>query len=127
MTGARYQIAVDDQPRSNRDTKAIAIEAAEYLKYKHPHAEVTVYDLMTGDTITIKARPRAMTLALHRGGPDDYDVIHDGETVGRIYRVKADRELWRWMIRLWAPAPGPSGGGICHPRRGDGGLPREVG
>ena len=53
-TGARYQIAVDGQPRSNRDDKAIAIEAAEYLKYKHPHAEVTVHDLMTGDTITIK-------------------------------------------------------------------------
>ena len=39
-----------------------------------------------------------MTVALHRGGPDDYDVIHDGEIVGRIYRMKADRELWRWMI-----------------------------
>ena len=60
MTGARYQITVDGQPRSNRDDKAIAIEAAEYLKYKHPHAEVTVHDLVTGDTITIKAcRPAA--------------------------------------------------------------------
>jgi hypothetical protein len=39
MTGARYQIAVDGQPLSNRDDKAIAIEAAEYLKYKYPHAE----------------------------------------------------------------------------------------
>src|SRR6516165_6610869 len=38
MTGARYQIAVDGQPRSNRDDRAIAIEAAEYLKYKHSHA-----------------------------------------------------------------------------------------
>ena len=57
MTGARYQVAVDGAPRSNRDTKAIAIEAAEYLKYKHPHAEVTVYGLMTGDTMTIKALP----------------------------------------------------------------------
>jgi hypothetical protein len=36
-------------------------------------------------------------------------VIHDGEIVGRIYRMKADRELWRWMIRLRAPPPGPSG------------------
>ena len=53
MTGARYQIAVDGQPRSNRDDKAIAIEAAEYLKYK----QVTVHDLMTGDTITIKTLP----------------------------------------------------------------------
>jgi len=54
-----------------------------------------------------------MTLALHRGGPDDYDVIHDGETVGRIYRMKAGRRsftLWSlttpklryWVIGLWA-------------------------
>jgi hypothetical protein len=39
-------------------------------------------------------------------------VIHDGETVGRIYRMKADRELWRWMIRLWAPPAGPSAAGV---------------
>jgi hypothetical protein len=57
MTGARYQIAVDGRPRSNRDDKSIAIEAAEYLKHNHPHAEVTVHDLLTGDTITIKALP----------------------------------------------------------------------
>jgi hypothetical protein len=30
--------------------------------------------------------------------PDDYDVIHESETVGRVYRIKADRELWRWTI-----------------------------
>jgi hypothetical protein len=51
-----------------------------------------------------------MTHALRRAGSDDYDVIHAGEIVGRIYRMKADRELWRWTIRLWAPPPGPSGG-----------------
>jgi hypothetical protein len=51
-----------------------------------------------------------MTLALRRTGPDDYDVIHDDETVGRIYRMNADRELWRWTIRLWEPTHGPSGG-----------------
>jgi hypothetical protein len=62
MTGARYQTAVDGQPRSNRDDKAIAIEAAEHLKYKHPHAEVTVRDLVTGDTITIKALPPGRAL-----------------------------------------------------------------
>ena len=28
MTDARYQITVDGQPRSNRDDRAIAIEAA---------------------------------------------------------------------------------------------------
>ena len=51
-----------------------------------------------------------MTLALRRAAPDDYDETDDGEIVGRIYRMKADRELWRWTIRLWAPPPGPSGG-----------------
>ena len=56
MTGARYPITVDGQPRSNRDDRAIAIEAAEYLKYKNPHAEIK-YDRETGDTITIKALP----------------------------------------------------------------------
>ena len=49
-----------------------------------------------------------MTLALRRTGPDDYNVIHDAEIVGRIYRMKADRELWRWTIRLWELPPGPS-------------------
>ena len=50
------------------------------------------------------------TLALRRAGLDDYDVIQDGEIVGRIYRMSADRELWRWMIRLREPPPDPSGG-----------------
>jgi len=53
-TGARYEITVDGQPRSNRDDKTIAIKAAEYLKHNNPHAEVAVRDRMTGDTITIK-------------------------------------------------------------------------
>jgi hypothetical protein len=51
--GARYQITVDGQPRSNRDDKTIAIKSAEYLKHKNPHAEITVHDLVTGDTVTI--------------------------------------------------------------------------
>jgi hypothetical protein len=50
------------------------------------------------------------TLALRRAAPDDYDVIQEGEIVGRIYRMRADPELWRWMIRLWVPPPGRSGG-----------------
>jgi hypothetical protein len=57
-----------------------------------------------------------MTLALKRitrlNGqpilPDDYDVIHGDEIVGRIYRINARRELWRWMIRL--RVRGPNGG-----------------
>ena len=53
-----------------------------------------------------------MTPVLRRAAPDDYDVMQDDEIVGHIYRMKADRELWRWMIRLWDPPPGPSGG-LC--------------
>jgi len=37
--------------------------------------------------------------------PDDYDVIHEGETVERVDRIKADRELWRWTN-----THGPNGG-----------------
>ena len=51
-----------------------------------------------------------MSLPLRHAGLDDYDVIQDGEIVGRIYRMKADRELWRWTIRLWAPRPAQAAG-----------------
>jgi hypothetical protein len=33
--GAQFEISVDGKPRSYRDRKAVAIEAAEYLKWKH--------------------------------------------------------------------------------------------
>ena len=42
ITGARYEITIDGQPRSNRDDETIAIKSAEYLKHKNPHAEVAV-------------------------------------------------------------------------------------
>jgi hypothetical protein len=45
-----------------------------------------------------------MTLALRRTvffdgerRPNDYEVRHDGRTVGRVYRMRSTgRELWRW-------------------------------
>jgi hypothetical protein len=37
-----------------------------------------------------------MTVALRQIQRDDYDVLHDGEIIGRIYRMRsADQELWR--------------------------------
>jgi hypothetical protein len=44
--------------------------------------------------------------------PDDYNVIHAGQTVGRIYRMNSTgRELWRWtQIGIRAPSYGPNGG-----------------
>jgi hypothetical protein len=56
-TGARYEIAVDGKPRSNRDTRAIAVEAGEYLKSKNPNVEVAVRDLVGGETIMMKSVP----------------------------------------------------------------------
>jgi hypothetical protein len=53
-TGARFEIAVDGKPRSYRDVKATAIEAATYLKTKHPHAKVIVRDVEGGDAIVVK-------------------------------------------------------------------------
>ena len=33
---AQFEISIDGKPRSYRDRKAVAIEAAEHLKWKHP-------------------------------------------------------------------------------------------
>ena len=37
--GAQVEISVDGKPRSYRDTKAMAIEGAEYPKQRHPHTK----------------------------------------------------------------------------------------
>jgi hypothetical protein len=46
--GAQFEVSVDGKPRSYRDHKAVAIEAAEYLKWKHPHSDVMVKHLASG-------------------------------------------------------------------------------
>ena len=60
-----------------------------------------------------------MTLALRRTvfadgerRADDYIVVHDGRTVGRIYRLRSTgRELWQWtQIGIRAPSYDPNGG-----------------
>jgi hypothetical protein len=59
-----------------------------------------------------------MSLTLRRivwsdgtSGPDDYNVIHEGRTVGRMYRMNSTgRQLWRWtQISL---------GRLARPERG---------
>jgi hypothetical protein len=47
-TGAQFEIIVGDKPRSYRDDVAIAIEAAKYLKERHPTQEVSVRNLQDG-------------------------------------------------------------------------------
>ena len=60
-----------------------------------------------------------MTLALRRTvfadgerRSDDYEVRHNGRTVGRILRLRSTgRELWQWtQITIRAPSYGPNGG-----------------
>jgi hypothetical protein len=48
-TGARYEIMIDGVGRSNRDTREIAIEAANFLKERNPHSKVVVRDRETGE------------------------------------------------------------------------------
>jgi hypothetical protein len=49
MTGAQYEIRIDGTPRSYRDRKDYAMEAARLLKSKQPHSMVEVKDLKSGD------------------------------------------------------------------------------
>jgi len=44
-------------PRTYRDRKAFAIEAAERLKRKHPNSDIVVKDLQSGEAITVKYKP----------------------------------------------------------------------
>jgi hypothetical protein len=53
-TGARYEIAIDGTSRTYRDGKELAIEAATFLKTKNVHAEITMRDMETGETIAVK-------------------------------------------------------------------------
>ena len=53
-TGARYEITIDGTTRSHRDRKDMALEAAKFLKTKNVHSEVTVRDLETGETTSVK-------------------------------------------------------------------------
>jgi hypothetical protein len=54
---SQFKILIDGKPRSYRDRKAVAIEAAEYLKWKHPHSEVAVKDLVSGEATAVAYKP----------------------------------------------------------------------
>jgi hypothetical protein len=62
MTGAQYEIRIDGTPRSYRDRKDYAMEAARLLKSKQPHSMVEVKDLKSGDVTAVALRPGWTTL-----------------------------------------------------------------
>jgi hypothetical protein len=51
--GASFEISVNGKPISNRDDRAIAIEAGKYLKERHPNSEVMVRDIRDNSTTMI--------------------------------------------------------------------------
>ena len=53
MTGAQFEIRIDGTPRSYRDRKDYAMEAARLIKSKHPHSMVEVKDLQSGDVTAV--------------------------------------------------------------------------
>jgi hypothetical protein len=76
----------------------------------------------------LAVRPGHSTLILRRASesrPDDYSVFHEGQRVGRIYRMHStDRELWYWAeigarAEFWASRHPRSSGGGFPPRLGD--------
>jgi hypothetical protein len=57
MTGARFEIRIDGTPRSYRDRKDFAMEAARLIKSKNPQSMVEVKDLQSGDVTAVALRP----------------------------------------------------------------------
>ena len=57
MTGAQFEIRIDGTPRTYRDRKDYAIEAARFLKSRQPHSIVEIKDLQSGDVTAVALRP----------------------------------------------------------------------
>jgi hypothetical protein len=57
VTGAQFEIRIDGAPRTYRDRKDYAKEAARFLKSKNPHSMVDVKDLQSGDVTAAALRP----------------------------------------------------------------------
>ena len=57
LTGARFEISIDGAPRTHRDRKPLAIEAAEHLKRKHPHSTIVVKDLESVEVDAVEYKP----------------------------------------------------------------------
>ena len=57
MTGAQFEIRIDGTPRTYRDRKDYAMEAARLLKSKQPHSMVEVRDLKSGEVTAVASRP----------------------------------------------------------------------
>jgi hypothetical protein len=55
--GARFEILLDGEPQSCRDTMLTAMGAATILKTQNPGSKVAVRDLQTGKLIAVPLQP----------------------------------------------------------------------
>jgi hypothetical protein len=51
--GAKFEISIDGKPRSHRERREVAIEAAEFLKRKFPNCDIVVKDLQSGEVTAV--------------------------------------------------------------------------
>jgi hypothetical protein len=58
-----FEILVDGKPRSYRDTKLTAMGAAQFLKGRSPHSEVSVKDLKSGEITVVAHAGEAVMMA----------------------------------------------------------------
>jgi hypothetical protein len=58
MTGAQFEIRIGGTPRSYRDRKDYAMEAARLINSKNPHSIAEVKDLKIGDVTAVALRTR---------------------------------------------------------------------
>jgi hypothetical protein len=64
MTGAQFEIRIDGTPRSYRDRRDFAVEAATFLKRQTPHSTVEVKDLKSSGVTRRRLQARLMPLKL---------------------------------------------------------------
>ena len=53
MTGAQFEISIDGIPRTYRDQKEFALQAAQNLKSRNPNSVIKLKDLKTGKETVI--------------------------------------------------------------------------
>ena len=112
MTGAQFEIRIDHTPRTYRDRKDFAMEAASFLKSRNPHSVVEVKDLKEwrGDGRRLQSRLMALTMrpaGLSSGidqDREDYTVFCGEWNIGRIYEVRGCPEHLRWFWALHFPS-----------------------
>jgi hypothetical protein len=86
--GAYFEIIVDGKPRSYRDIKAVAIEAAMFLKECRPTQAVSVRDLRDGTIFNIGWASGSAFVQTEASGPS-YVVVCCSNLVRR----------WREVLR----------------------------